>query len=299
MKFGRTYVLTVQPNPQTVPNSLSKLIQIQDPITLEMDVVRNVFASANTGTFRIYNLGPDIRRQIFHDMYDQGPQFFQQIELQAGYKSEINTPLATIFLGNIQWAYSYRQKEIWITYIQAYDGGSDMVSSQANLSLPTTTDPNYALRQLLQTMPNIAEGTLALPPTQNSRGMTLYGNSWDLFRRICGKNDAFIDLGKASATAVNEYVSNPGGISVISSDTGLLGTPRKSGALVEVNFIFEPRITIKQTVQLESQESYYNGQYQVRGIQHVGPISGAFCGQLTSKLMLWNGTGPLQMAEAA
>ena len=298
MKFGRTYSLTIQPNPVTVPDSLQNLIEVTDPMTLELDVTRSMFADANTGTFRVYNLGPDLRRQIFHDQFDQGPNFYQQIKLQAGYKS-LMTPLSTIFFGNIQWAYSYRQGANWVTYIQAYDGMCGMANGQANFSIPTSTDPNYALRKLIETMPNVSEGTLALPPTQNSRGMTLFGNSWDLFRRICGKNDAYIDMGKANATPVNSYLPTPSEVPLISSDTGLLGTPRKAGSRVDVDFIFEPGITINQVIALESEEAYFNGQYQVRGIQHTGTISDAACGNLTTKIALFNGLETLKMAVAA
>jgi hypothetical protein len=297
MKFGRTYIMTVQPNPVTNPGG--KLLTIPFPITMEFDVVRNTFASANTATFRIMNLGPDLRKQIFHDRYSTGVDQQQQILVQAGYNSNVNTPLATIFSGDILWAYSVRQKENWITQIECFDGGVGMLNGQVQQTIPAPYDVNFALQQLAKTLPGVATGTIAIPPSQNSRGIVLKGNSWDLFRKIAGTNEAFIDNGKVNCVAPDNYIIDPNGIPLISSDTGLLNTPRKLGALIEVDMVFEPRIVVNQLVQLESLEAYYNGQYIVKGIAHRGTISGAVCGQAITRVSLWAGIGALTMAAAA
>jgi len=289
MKFGRTFAMKVQ-----IDNDLNAA-EIDYPMTIEFNVIRNTFASANTGSFTIYNLGPDRRRQIYHDRYDT--LNYRQIILQAGYTSQKNTPLATIFQGNIRSAYSFKRKQDWTTVIEGFDGGFGILNGQASVSLGAGWDVNAAVRQMVGGMPNVSAGTIALPAIQNSRPLSLFGNAWDIIRRLTGNNTTFIDGEKVNAVAQGTYITPPDGVPLISSDTGLLGTPRKLGALLEVDMVFEPRIVINQLVQLQSAETYYSGQYAVMGITHRGTISGAICGDAISTLSLWSGTEALQPAS--
>ncbi len=288
MKFGRTYVMKIQ-----IDDELNT-VEIGYPMTLEFNVVRNTFASANTGTFTIYNLGPDHRRQIFHDRYDV--QKYRQIILQAGYSSEQNTPLSTIFQGNIRSAYSFKRKQDWTTQIDAWDGGFAIVNGQISQSVSSGHSVTEVVRGLINALPNVAPGTVDIPSVQSSRGSAYFGNAWDIIRRLSGNNTAYIDNEKANIVTQGTYVTPPDGIPVITSDTGLLGTPRKLGALLEVDMIFEPRIFINQLVQLESLETYYNGQYAVMGITHRGTISAAVCGDAITTLSLWAGVQALEPA---
>lgn len=288
MKFGRTYSMKIQINDQL------EAVEIDYPMTLEFNVVRNTFASANTGTFTIFNLGEDRRRQIFHDRYDM--QKYRQIILQAGYTSEQNTPLSTIFQGNVRSAYSFKRKQDWTTVIEAWDGGYGIVNGQVSESVSPARSVTDVIRALVQAMPNVAVGTVDIPDVQKTRGSAMFGNAWDVIRRLVGNNPAYIDNEKVNAVTQGTYVAPPEGIKLITSATGLLGTPRKLGALLEVDMIFEPRIFINQLVDLESIESYYDGQYAVMGITHRGTISGAVCGDAVTTLSLWSGTQALEPA---
>lgn len=289
MKFGRTFTLKIQ-----IDDALNS-VEIVYPMTLEFTVVRNTFASANTGSFTIYNLGIDRRRQIYHDRYDT--LNYRQIILQAGYESDQNTPLSTIFQGNVQSAYSYKRKQDWTTKLECFDGGFGILNGQASVSLGAGWDVNNAIKQITKTMPNVTTGTISLPGMESTRGLSLFGNGWDIIRRLSGNNTTFIDNEKVNAVAQGTYITPPDGIPLISSDTGLLGTPRKLGALLEVDMIFEPRIVINQLVALESEESYYNGQYAVMGFTHRGTISGAVCGDAITTLSLWSGVQALEPAR--
>ncbi len=289
MKFGRTYSMKVQ-----IDDELNA-VEIAYPMTMEFNVVRNTFASANTGSFTIYNLGIDRRRQIFHDRYDM--QKYRQIILQAGYQSEQNTPLSTIFQGNIRSAYSSKRKQDWTTVIDAWDGGYAIVNGQISESVSQSRSISQVITSLVQSMPNVSVGTVDIPDIQKSRGSAIFGNAWDVIRRLVGNNTAFIDNEKVNAVAQGTYITPPDGIPLVTSDTGLLGTPRKLGALLEVDMIFEPRIFINQIVQLRSIESYYDGSYAVMGITHRGTISGAVCGDAVTTLSLWSGIEALEAAR--
>jgi hypothetical protein len=289
MKFGRTFSMRIQ-----IDDELNA-VEFDYPLTVEFNIVRNTFASANTGSFTIYNLGIDRRRQIYHDRYDT--LNYRQIIMQAGYTSDQNTPLATIFQGNVQSGYSFKRKQDWTTKLECFDGGFGILNGQASVSVGAGWTPTSVVKQLVGSMPNVTLGTVSLPGVQNSRALSLFGNAWDIIRRLTGNNTTFIDNEKVNAVTQGTYITPPDGIPLITSDTGLLGTPRKMGGLLEVDMIFEPRIVINQLVALESEETYYNGQYAVMGFTHRGTISGAVCGDAITTLSLWSGTQALEPAQ--
>lgn len=288
MKFGRTYSMKIQ-----IDDNLES-VEINYPMTLEFNIVRNTFASANTASFTIYNLGETRRRQIFHDRYETFK--YRQIILQAGYSSTQNTPLSTIFQGNVRSAYSYKRKENWTTVLDAWDGGYAILNGQVSESIAPGRSVSDVLTTLIKAMPNVSMGTVDVPAIQTARGSALFGNAWDIVRRLSGNNTAYIDNEKVNIVTQGTYVTPAEGIPLITSATGMLGTPRKLGALIEVDMIFEPRIFVNQHVQLESLETYYNGQYAVMGITHRGTISGAICGDAITTLSLWSGVQELTAA---
>lgn len=59
--------------------------------------------------------------------------------------------------------------------------------------------------------------------------------------------------------------------------------------------LFEPRLTIGQQVQLQSQTNrIFNGMYKVMGFEHSGMISPAVGGDCKSSVSLWLGTQVLE-----
>ena len=91
------------------------------------------------------------------------------------------------------------------------------------------------------------------------------------------------------------YINKPGPcneiivgeIPVISSATGLLGSPRRGNATLEFDMIFEPRLTIYQLVRLDSTtQPLYNRNWKVMGIEHQGTISPRISGDALTKVTL-------------
>ncbi len=290
MKFGRTFRLTVDV-------SDTESIVIDYPLTLIFDVSRNTLASANRGHFQIYNLKPDNRLKVYHDRYDT--QTYRQIVLQAGYEDE--SPLPTIFRGNIIQASSYRAGTNWITEIEAFDGGFGIINGQVSQTVPAGWDLPQIIKSVLGGLPNVTVGAVGDLDQQNARGLTVMGNSWEIANRIAAGQDAtaFVDNEQANLLKKDEYIAGVGGIEIITSDTGLLQTPRRYDARIDVEIIFEPRLVVGQIVQLQSLEQIYNARYQVIGIAHKGTISGAVCDSATTVASLWLGTSQLKAVARA
>jgi hypothetical protein len=99
----------------------------------------------------------------------------------------------------------------------------------------------------------------------------------------------FIDLETAYVLKDNEVLN--GSVTLIHSDTGLLGTPKREDTFLEFEMIFESSLILGQIIEIQSEiQKQYNGQYKIIGINHTGIISGAVAGKLTTKVQLLLGS---------
>lgn len=306
MKFKRTYRLNIQSSGANqsfavvggslvpirttgVASTAPEAINVVYPMTLYFNIKRSTLSEANRASFKIMNLGEASRRKIFHDWYDTAN--YRQITLTAGYEEDPKLP--TIFQGNIQFAQSFRQKQDWVTEIEAFDGVYGMVNGQISTTLPTGYRIPGAIEQAVQKMPRVkigAIGDISIESDRNTRGLTLMGNSWDLIvNGLAPDSNAFIDNESVYVLGKNEYILTDTDPFIISADTGLLETPRKGQNTLELKMLFEPRIFVGMQVQVLSEIPFYNGLYVVQGIEHSGVISGAVSGELSTKVTVYAG----------
>lgn len=283
MKFGRKYTLSVEV-------AGGQKTEITLPLTIDFDVRRNSQSSANTANFRIYNLHERTRNLIYFDRYNISE--FRAIQLRAGYQTF--TPL--IFNGTVRQSYSYREGVNMITEIECYDGGFQMVNGFTSQTIGIGTTATEVIRSLASTLPGLtAQPIVGAFNTINKRGEVLFGNTWELISQKTG-GLANIDNGQVKALQNNEVID--GEIVEINSANGLLGSPKRSDALLEFDMLFEPRLTIGQVVDLKSSTNrIFNGRYKVMGVTHRGTISGAVAGDATTTVSLWLGTAVLEVIK--
>lgn len=283
MKFGRTYQMTVQLKDGSLAGNTAI---IEYPLTLEFDVNRSTLSTASLGFFRIRNIGPDFRKQIYHDRYDT--LTYRRVVLTAGYETDPKLPV--IFQGNIIQAQSYRQKTDWITEIEAYSGLYGMQNGQVSLSLNSGYDVRKALTDAISTMHNVTVGAIGdFQPAQSERGLALMGNAWEVIQRLASGGEAFIDNEKANVLQKDDYIVSPGTIFELTPENGLLETPRRYDKTFVFNILFEPRIAVGQLIKVTSLETIYNGVYLVKGVRHQGVISGAVGGECKTLIEAWKG----------
>ena len=284
--------MTVQVEPQDRPIPLlpTNAVVIKYPLTLGLEIKRDVFASANTGHFTILNLQEKTRRRIFHDRFDTLTR--RGIILKAGYQDGL--PLPTIFQGTIQSAYSFRRGPDWVTEITAFDGGDAILNGQASLTVPAGWDLRTIIGGLMGTLPGVGVGAIGNVASDNSRGLTLCGNSWGIMQKLGDGADVFIDNGKAFLIQRDEYAANLKGVPLITSRTGLLGTPMRHDTRIDLEMLFEPRATVGQLVEVDSLETINNNLYKIIGVSHQGQISAAVDGGVVSKVSVYQGAARLK-----
>lgn len=276
-KFNRKYILKIEKEPNS-----NELIEIATPFSCEFNIMRSINGSANTGSFTIYNLASDTRKLIYKDPFSMERR---AIQFFAGYDDKENNLTPLLFSGFVKAASSYRQGSEFITTIEAYDGGLAMTEGIAQTTFKAGTAIKDTLTSLMQSLPNISSVTIGAGYDDvTKRGQTVFGNPAE-YLRMASRNRFFIDNNNAYILADDEIL--PGDIGKIDATTGLIGTPRKNSTVVEVELIFEPRVTLCQELELESVTfPEATGTYRVIEIEHSGLISPQVGGQVTTRLKL-------------
>lgn len=286
-KFGRVYELKVEVNPDA-NGEPQGFVTIELPFTCEFTVTRQSWGSSQTAVFRIYNLAEVTRNLLYKDKYDT--PLYRNVQFRAGY----DTFKPLIFNGNLNRGSSYREGVNFITELECYDGGFQMVNGYTAETVIAGASAEKVVYKLASSLPEIrANPIVGSWPVQNSRGEVLFGNTWAIIQdKTDGK--AIIDNGQVKALGDNEVID--GDIPLITSESGLLGSPRRTNAKIEFDILFEPRLTLGQLVELQSQTNrIFNGRYKVMGFEHTGTISPAIGGDCKTSCSLWLGTEVLRL----
>jgi len=282
MKFNPVYKLSVEVADGNVSLEL--------PFSCEFEIRRQYMASAQTATFRIYNLGEPTRNRLYKDQYDVTQ--FRAIQFRAGYASEGFTPL--LFNGTVLKASSFRAGASvnFITEIEAYDGAFAMVNGDTSQAFAAGVDVADVIRNLNKDLPGVsASPIIGTVEGKTKRGSVYTGNTWNNIVQL-SNGLAIIDNGQLKVLGENEAIEAE--IPVITSASGLLGSPRRTNAMIEFDMVFEPRFTVGQIVRLESEtNTIFNGTYKVMGFVHSGMISPAVGGERKTTVSLWKGTAAL------
>jgi hypothetical protein len=146
------------------------------------------------------------------------------------------------------------------------------------------------LKKVVNDLKGVKEGVIGDTPGTYKTSASFSNNTFYVLTKNF-KDEFFIDLGKFNKLAPNEVLKSLGlGVPLITSSTGLLGTPLRQGSSVVVDMLFEAKINVAQLVELSSQiNKQFDGQYKVTGVKHSGIISDAVNGDCRTTLQLFAG----------
>jgi hypothetical protein len=117
------------------------------------------------------------------------------------------------------------------------------------------------------------------------RDKTYIGQPLDVLKRENGGYDLFIANGELNVLGDRDVI--PGEVQVISDESGLLGSPKRSNAWVECDMVFEPGLRAGQAVALNSSTlPWMNRTYKIIEVKHNGTISPNTCGKLTTTVTM-------------
>lgn len=294
-KFQRTYKMEVT-------GRSGQKHTISYPLTLMLNTSRRDFDTVNSGHFTVYNLSPDVRDDIRFDpaidSFKKNPKLFLGLpfQLSAGYISE--GYLGVIFKGRTKRAFSYRENGSGdvITEIEVWDGGTAMQYAQIERTRATPWTAVDEMKELIRLLGpyGVSFGAVGSLFANHKplRGVTWVGSVWDNIKNFARHNNGYacIDLERVLLLAENDFLVDPGMIPELNSSTGLIGTPRRTGHVVDAEMLFEPGITLTQKLKVSSDfNPTVNGTFKVKAISHRGTISGAKDGGVITALSLFDG----------
>lgn len=285
MKFGRIYSMQVEGQNATFDDGTQHIINF--PLTCKFKILDACLSSGSTAVFQIYNLTPEVRRDINKDFYQL--DVYRKVIFAAGY--ETDPPIPIVFQGNVQLAYSYRQGPDWITELTCVDGDFAKQNSQISLSIPSPYHFNSVLSQIIDTMKlnNVSQGAIGTFTMPNSRGIVYNGNTWDLLVNTFSQFGAQITINREKVHILNqnEVIESEGAVDFIDADTGLLESPRHQDNMMVCKMIFEPRFRLFQPVTVNSIEPGNSGTWKVLFVDHAGTISGAVSESLNTMVTVF------------
>jgi hypothetical protein len=277
VKFGLAYQLKVE------AFGGKETIEIGMPFSIQFSITRSMTGSANTASITIFNLNEVSREKIFKDEFDIDD--YRAVQLFAGYDDGANTLLPMVFNGHLRKAGSKRNGTEWETELDCFDGAYAMTEGKMSLSVPAGQSMKDTLLNAMGNLPKIAGAVVGDGfDSQNKRGQVLFENPAE-FLKMQSKNRFFIDNNNAYILADNETLK--GDIETIDVSTGLIGTPRRQKNIIELETIFEPRLTLAQDLEVISQTNPgINGVYKVIEIVHSGNISPSVASTVTTNVKL-------------
>ncbi len=267
----------------------------QPLLTMEFNVIRGYQASVQSGNFRIRNVNTNTRNNIFKDGYNFFPR---SVKVMAGY---VGTPLSTIFQGNAQTIMSYREEGgvDWITEIIGMDWSFLHTNSFSNHTSNPGTGQAFTQQHVITNLVSDLQAcakqygqTLGIGAVNGFFAPRYSYSACDFTMNLLAIESnrlAYIDNGKIYCFPSNYVFKNPD-VTLISSSTGLLGTPIQTERQLVCQLIFEPGIQVGQSIFLDTEvlafNSNINGLYQVVGVQHAGVISSTVSGKCITTVTL-------------
>lgn len=323
-KFNRNFRLTIQDNaeisgyydpnllnnsnirltpaPKSVVNNIPQYrqgknaLQIEPPFTIEIDINGSINLDGNSANISIYGLNESTRKRLFQNRFnipvvEEGKKYYRIVVLEAGYGKNIYP----IFNGTLINGYPTREGVDQITHLTCQSSAMGLYNSFINKPpYAAGTKKLQVINDIIQEMTQYGDLTKGvITPNLNgsfNQAVSVMGESYNVLTQF--GVDVFIDGGKINVLQLNEAIGKLGlQIPIISSETGLIGTPIISDeGYVIVNTMFEPTIKLANMVQLKSETApFFNGNYKVMSVSHKGVLSTTKAGKLVTTLKLWSG----------
>lgn len=262
-------------------------ITITNPLTCHITVNRGVLSDSQRCTIQVTNLSPDTRRKIFKDAFADtlNPERWNYVHVEAGY----NERYALIFKGRVLQAYSSRTGGATdvITEIQAMY--LDAIDNNCGYTFKAGTSKKDAFQTIAASIPNVVIGNVGDLSGTFQTDTTFDGNALDCLNNLTG-GAAHVDNGVLNCILNNEVIDVP--VPKIGDDTGLLDTPMRRDANLEVRMLFQPDLIVNQLLEIQSSlQPDFNGQYKVVGFTHDLNFGEANAGTRVTTVNLY--IGPL------
>lgn len=214
------------------------------PLHCKFSVKRSSNMTPNCADIRVYNLDSDTAIKI--------KQQYTQVLIQAGYDSNYGV----IFRGNIKQAIIGRESAT-DTFIDLNCGDGDLAYNYAIVKTSIrAADQSSIFNQIAQPMYGlgITAGTDEPQFLSNTlpRGKTMWGNSRDLLRTFAQQNNLTWSIQNEQISFIKQQGYEAGVSVILTSKTGMIGTPQQTNIGVNVVCLINPLINPGRSIKIDN-----------------------------------------------
>lgn len=242
---------TVSNNAQQFGRVCTLLISNSAGAAMDLSALRIKFAvkksgvmTPNVADIRVYNLDSTTAQLIKKE--------FTGVTLQAGYIGNYGV----IFKGNIKWSTIGRESATdTFLDIVAGDGEEAYNFAIVNKSIIAGTPPQVQLSAALTSMFTKGVGQNyvgTLPVSQLPRGKVMYGNARDYLKTLADTNKFTWSIQDEGVVFIAQSTYMPGTAVVLSSKTGMIGTPQQTVEGIMCKCLLNPKLKIHGLVQINN-----------------------------------------------
>lgn len=245
-----------------------KLILGNENESIEINVLRIAFdiekiikSEPNDATITVYNLNDSNRDLLTSKEYDR-------LELFVGYVAD--SP-KLIFKGDIISVINEKDDLDIITTLKCADGYKAFTQSKTIRTMSAGQTDNDFVDQALKDF-KTARGNIDLPNDRAlPRGKVFMCDTREVMNKIAKNNNANWSIQDGELVVLPKDKALDEGY-IISSDTGMIGSPRKTDKGIEVTTLCNPEYKIGALIRIESRFKEYSGDFKIESIQHNGDI---------------------------
>lgn len=235
-QYGRTCTLLVS-------NKAGKALDLS-ALRIKFAVKKSGIMTPNSGQFYVYNMDRTTTALIKKE--------FTHVTFQAGYVGNYGV----IFTGNIKWATDGRENATdTFLNIVAGDGDSAYNFAVVNKTLAAGSSPSDMLNASLTSMyqQGLTQSYVGpLPQTKLPRGKVLYGTARDLVKTVANANNFAWSIQDGGVVFLSQKTYLPGTVVVLTSKTGIVGTPEQTIEGIMIKCLLNPRLKIHGRVQIDN-----------------------------------------------
>lgn len=214
-------------------------------LRIKFVIKRSDTQTPNMAEIFIYNLEEQTAKRIKNE--------FSKVVLQAGYKDNFGV----VFQGNIKQVFEGRENATdTFLFIVAGDGDLSYNFAIVNTTIAAgagnVEQVNAAVKAMTATGGTTAGNLGDFPTAKLPRGKVMYGMARDYLRTTAETTDKTwsIQDGKVQFVPVTSYL--PGEAVVLSSKTGMVGTPVQTNEGINVKCLLNPKLKVGGRVQLNN-----------------------------------------------
>lgn len=213
-------------------------------LRIKFSVKRTQSATPNTADIRIYNLADDTAKQIRKE--------FTRVILQGGYESNFGV----IFQGNIKQVILGRESAT-DTFVDLICGDGDRAYNFAvvNTTIKAGGSQVDQINAAIKSMNSkgVAAGHLGdFPKTKLARGKAMFGNARNYLRNAAETSGKSWSIQDEKVNFIGDGTYLPQTAVVLTSKTGMIGTPQQTNYGVNIKCLLNPLIGVGTRVKIDN-----------------------------------------------